>query len=109
MILISNEQLVIYDRIILNEIDKNPDLNINQLSLQLKCSKTILISRIDHLIDNGYIAISCRKFTLTPAGKAMKISDEIFPYKNNYSINECDNKPDFDWHIVYTPKDDIFN
>lgn len=108
MIIINNEYLAIYDGIILNEIEENNDLKLNQLSSKLKCSKSIIVSRIDDLIDKGYIEIFQNNFVLTQKGKSAKIPCEIFSYDtdNDRLSGETDM---YDWQKIYIPPEGIFD
>ena len=108
MILIKSDHFEIYDSIILNEIEENNDLNLNQISSKLKCSKSIIVSRIDDLINKGYIKISENNFVLTIMGKSKKLSNEIFLYKNRDN-QKLSNKSMYDWKRIYIPSKDIFD
>lgn len=108
MINYDEEYFKVYDCIILDEIGKNPDLSFNKLSTILRCSKSMIIDRIEEFIEKGLIDIDNEQFLLTEYGHEMRLSIE------NYSYNKaCVNRPytteEFNWEIAYFPSEDIFD
>ena len=107
MINLDEEKLKTYDCIILNEIEKNPDFSFNKLSNILKCSKSIIIDRIEELIESGLIIIDNEQFILTDNGKQLKLTTKIYSYDmENITTIGTD---EFEWEIAYFPSEDIFD
>ena len=108
MIFIKEKFRKIYDCIILDEIDKNRDFSLNKLSSQLRCSKSIIIDRIETLIGDGFIDIANNGFILTESGRNIKLSAENYSY-NIASLNDLNETLEYDWQKIYIPKEDVFN
>lgn len=106
MKIINKEFIKIYDCIILDEIENN--FNLNKISSQLRCSKSIIIDRIEALIDEGYIEIVDNCFVLTELGQNMRLFAEKYSYDRK-NIDDFNLKHEYDWKIIYIPKEDVFN
>lgn len=106
--IINKEFRKIYDCIILDEIGNNSDFNFNNISSQLRCSKSIIIDRIESLIDDGYIEIIDNCFVLTELGYKSRLSAENYSYDRK-NINDFNLKCEYDWGKIYIPKADVFD
>lgn len=99
-----------FDCILLNEINKNPHISFDKLSASLKCSKTIIIDRIESLLREESLILTQEGFILTQKGHFKKL--DTTPYEKNFSEDQhsqIDLKSTiFKWDIDYIPDESNF-
>lgn len=98
----------IYDCIILDEIGNDFDFNINRISSRLRCSKSIIIDRIEALINEGYIDILDNRFILTELGDDIRLSAENYSYDRK-NIDDFNLRQEYNWEKIYIPEDNVFD
>lgn len=99
-----------FDCILLNEINKNPNISFDKLSASLKCSKTIIIDRIELLLREESLILTQEGFILTKRGHFKKVTttpyEKIFS-EGKHSQNDI-KSPFFRWDIDYIPDESSF-
>ena len=100
----------IFDCILLNEINKNPNVSFDKLSSLLKCSKTIIINRIELLLKEKLLYITAEGFVLTKSGQLKKLDSTPYnkgsaPTLNTQAFSKSSS---FKWDIDYIPDESSF-
>ena len=99
-----------FDCILLNEINKNPNVSFDKLSSLLKCSKTIIINRIELLLKEKLLYVTTEGFFLTKSGQLKKIDSTPYNKVSIPTLNTQDTSKSssFKWDIDYIPDESSF-
>ena|GEM_PF-1743098 len=95
------QELDYIDNIILNEISDAGMFDDIKISGYLHCPRTLLLSKLEGLINTGYVVRDGENLKLSESGIA-----EMIPLsKNHFSVPTENFKTDsfFDWHKPYIP------
>lgn len=97
-----NERLTYIDNIILSSINEYGQLSDTGLAQRLHCPRTLLLSRLQYLLNEGYVYLVSDKYILSDRGKTKWIPLYI---RTSSDYNLYDEQPTFDWTELYIPQE----
>ena len=97
-----NERLTYIDNIILSSINEYGQLSDTGLAQQLHCPRTLLLSRLQYLINEGYVCLESAEYVLSESGKTKWIPLCVHTSSDHNLYDEC---PTFDWTELYVPQE----
>lgn len=97
-----NEQLTYIDNIILSSINEYGQLPDTALAQRLHCPRTLLLSRLQYLVNEGYVCHESDKYILSVRGKSKWIPLYIHASSDH---NLYDERMTFDWTELYIPQE----
>lgn len=100
-ITMSDKRLTYIDNSILDNISRYGDLADTVLSRQLHCPRTLLLTRVQQLMEEGYVSFHSDKYFLSESGKSKWIPLDT----GETSFRDApDKQPVFDWTELYIPE-----
>ena len=97
-----NKRLTYIDNIILSNINEYGQLPDTGLAQRLHCPRTLLLSRLQHLLNAGYVYLEADRYVLSDLGKMNGTPLCLHPSSDH---NYCDERPAFDWTELYIPQE----
>lgn len=98
---LNTQKLDYIDNIILNKIGDTRIFDDAKSSEYLHCPRTLLLSRLEGMMNAGYVIRDGENLKLSENGIA-----EMIPLsKNHFSVlaEKSEAAPSFDWHKLYIP------
>lgn len=97
-----NKRLTYIDNMILSNINEYGQLPDTGLAQRLHCPRTLLLSRLQHLLSAGYIYPEADRYVLSDLGK--KKWTPLYLHASSDHNND-DERPAFDWTELYIPQE----
>ena len=88
------------DNLILNAVRNTGSLNDTELSQKLHCPRTLLLTHLKQLIDEGFVCLESNQYRLTDSGM-----DKMVPLVFSQVSQSTDllERESFDWDFLYIP------
>lgn len=100
---VAEQELDAVEYIILETIHRNGNVNDYTLANQLRCTRSFLLSKLEHLLKENYLAHTPEGYTVSEKGRNARIPLHFWENQTESPAMQAESAESYDWTALYVP------